>query len=476
MQKLNFDESNENPIQASVCTDAARHHAKLFIDANIKGYSQWFAGKLNNVADALSRDWHHDDNELTSILCLHFPQQMPMHFKISPLPSKISSWLISLLQRLPANKQLQEEHMTTNLALGADGRNIASQLDVETSSWTASPSKSKFSCSEHLPWLSEADNSQTKNGTLVEGTVRGTISIVAQTFRSSGQQNPTNDADNKLSILLSQQFRAFRNDDPKEEQQKALPFSVLDELAKCQVTKTDKGITQLTIGAAFFACRSCKYSKVLRSKEKCTKLLQLQNICFFKNGRQLPLQSNDLELVDSVAITLKMQKNDEKFDTVTHGRTNASVLGPVLQWARLVSRIWTYPGASLDTNVCTVWQNSRMEHITSKTILQHLRAACATIRSACLGFEPHEIGTHSLRSGAAMEMYLGEIPVYTIMLIGRWLSDAFLCYICKQAKQFLQNVTKRMLNFCSFRHIPDIHPWRISIDDPPGHSPPEDLD
>jgi hypothetical protein len=104
-------------------------------------------------------------------------------------------------------------------------------------------------------------------------------------------------------------------------------------------------------------------------------------------------------------------------------------------------------------------------------LVQHLRAACATIRSACLSFEPHKIGTQSLCSGAAMEMYLGEIPVYTNMLIGRWSSDAFLRYIRKQVKQFSRNVTKRMLNFCSFRHIPDIHPRRISIDDPPGIHP-----
>ena len=98
--------------------------------------------------------------------------------------------------------------------------------------------------------------SDKKIGTLVEGTVRGTISNVVQTFQLLGQQNSTKDADNKLSILLSRQFRAFRNDNPKEEQQKALPFSMLNELAIHQVTKTDKGITQLTIGAVFFACRS----------------------------------------------------------------------------------------------------------------------------------------------------------------------------------------------------------------------------
>jgi hypothetical protein len=104
----------------------------------------------------------------------------------------------------------------------------------------------------------------TKNCTepLVEGTVRGTISHVVQAFRESGRQNPSKDADNMLSILLSRQFRAYCNNDPKEVQQKALPFCVLEKLAKRQVSELYKAISQLTIGAAFFACRSCKYLKV----------------------------------------------------------------------------------------------------------------------------------------------------------------------------------------------------------------------
>ena len=48
-----------------------------------------------------------------------------------------------------------------------------------------------------------------------------------------------------------------------------------------------------------------------------------------------------------------------------------------------------------------------------------------------------------------MEMYLGEILIYTIMLIGRWLSNAFLCYIREQVEQLLGNVAKKMLTFWS---------------------------
>ena len=65
------------------------------------------------------------------------------------------------------------------------------------------------------------------------------------------------------------------------------------------------------------------------------------------------------------------------------------------------------------------------------------------------------------------EMYLGEVPIYTIMLMGRWSSDAFVRYICKQVEQFLCDILKRMLNFCSFHHIPDIRLRRILVVNPP---------
>ena len=161
-----------------------------------------------------------------------------------------------------------------------------------------------------------------------------------------------------------------------------------------------------------------------------------------------------------------MQKNDEKHDTIIHGQTDDSVLCHILQWACLVNRIWTCPRASLDTSVCTVWQNDCIEYLTSKNVLQHLQSACATIGSACLSFEPHKLGTHSLPTGAAMDMYLSEVPVYIIMLQGRWSSNAFLCYIWKQIEQFSRNVVKKMLTFWSFHHIPDITPWQVSLEDP----------
>jgi hypothetical protein len=100
-----------------------------------------------------------------------------------------------------------------------------------------------------------------------------------------------------------------------------------------------------------------------------TKLLFLQNIRFFKNGQLLLAPLDNLEFADSIAVTFEMQKNDQKHDTVIHGRTDGPILCPVLQWACLVNRIWTYPDTTEDTSVCTVWRHDRRDQITLHQIM-----------------------------------------------------------------------------------------------------------
>ena len=85
-----------------------------------------------------------------------------------------------------------------------------------------------------------------------------------------------------------------------------------------------------------------------------------------------------------------------------------------------------------------------------------LRDAVFAIGEDVLGFKKEQVGTHSIRSGTAMAMYLGECPVYTIMLIRRWSSDAFLKYIRKQVEQFSHNISCRMIRFQFHKHIPDL--------------------
>ncbi len=109
--------------------------------------------------------------------------------------------------------------------------------------------------------------------------------------------------------------------------------------------------------------------------------------------------------------------------------------------------------------------NGMIEHVTSAQVVNALRDVVGAIGEARLGIAKHEVGIHLLWSGAAMAMYLGECPVYTIMFIGRWSSNAFLRYIRKQVMEFSHNVSKKMLRFRHYRHVPD-YDHRIAANDP----------
>ena len=179
--------------------------------------------------------------------------------------------------------------------------------------------------------------------------------------------------------------------------------------------------------------RSCEYLSVGGQPRK-TKRLRLRNLRFFRNGVEIPHSSNDLAHCDFLSITFEDQKNDMKNDTITMHAASDEILCPVKSWARVVKRITQIKSHSPDTHVNTFSDNGKVFLVTSSDAMTALRSAAKTIGTQKLGFSPTEIGTHSIRSGAAMAMYLDEVPVYTIMLNGRWSSDAFLLYIRKQVE------------------------------------------
>ena len=166
----------------------------------------------------------------------------------------------------------------------------------------------------------------------------------------------------------------------------------------------------------------------------------------------------DLQNADCVSITFEMQKKDEKMDTVTQMASGDDRLCPVRSWAEIVKRIRGYEGTDDDTPVSAVWRNGKLEHVTSKMMIEALQAGVESIGYDRLNLEPGDIGTHSIRSGAAMAMFLDEVPVPRIKMLGRWSSDAFLKYIRKQVEEFSHNISSRMIKHREFRHVPNIPP------------------
>jgi hypothetical protein len=132
-------------------------------------------------------------------------------------------------------------------------------------------------------------------------------------------------------------------------------------------------------------------------------------------------------------------------------------LCPVKIWANIIRRISSYPISNKDTTVNSfLLPNNKLHLFTGAELLKKLRLAATSIGPDILGFTAKQIGLHSARSGSAMAMYLAGVPVYTIMLLGRWSSDAFLRYIRKQVKEFSKGISSRMIQNENFFTIPTI--------------------
>ena len=222
-------------------------------------------------------------------------------------------------------------------------------------------------------------------------------------------------------------------------------------------SELDKAIAQLCTGAIFFCLRSCEYLKVPQQEDRKTKLLRIRNVRFFKCGKNVTHSSPSLSSSDIVSITFEDQKNREKFDTVNLHRSEDEVLCPVKAWASTIKRLWSYPKTSKNTPVNLFLSKNKLYEISSKKIIDTLQKAVTEIGEKSLGFKKEEIGTHSIRSGGAMAMYLAKIQIFSIKMIGRWKSDAFLRYIRKQVQQFTENISDRMVLQEKFSHIPEFN-------------------
>jgi hypothetical protein len=126
-------------------------------------------------------------------------------------------------------------------------------------------------------------------------------------------------------------------------------------------------------------------------------------------------------------------------------------------------------GANDDAPISAIWQYHRIEHITSRQIKNALQGAILAIGEDTLHITADETGTHSICSGVAMAMFLGECPVFLTMMIGCWSSNTFLCYSGKQVKEFDHNNSRKMITHMFTDTYPTSHPQQ-SLTSIPGNA------
>ena len=102
-------------------------------------------------------------------------------------------------------------------------------------------------------------------------------------------------------------------------------------------------------------------------------------------------------------------------------------------------------------------------YVTDKEMFKHLGNTVDNMTG--LGFTGKQVGTHSIRSSLAMALYLARRSIPTIMLLGRWCSDAFLLYVRRQVQEFSTGVSADMVKNEHFFTIPDLD-TSMEINDP----------
>jgi hypothetical protein len=206
-------------------------------------------------------------------------------------------------------------------------------------------------------------------------------------------------------------------------------------------------IADLTISAFFFAVRSCEFSTT--QKPGRTKIVSIQYVLFRETMKQIVphLAPDLLDRAEYVTITFVSQKNRKKMDLQTQRRTGDPVLCLVVRYVFVICRIlWQDPLAPKDTKINTNHVNTKTGTLTNDYVRDLLQSTCKTFGGpTAFGYSSTEIGNKSIRSGAAMSLFLSnDVSTAQIMLLGRWSSDAFLAYIRPQVLEWTSNMSRSM--------------------------------
>ena len=164
LKKSNFKYSDEESKELTKAKlQISRDHARRMMERDCCEYSQHIPGETNDLADALSRDFSIPNDHFTKLAFQFLPTQVPIDFKISPLPQEILSFLFSLLRELPSKTQQLEKHKKGKLGLGLAGMISSKKWNSTTTpSLTLSTNTKQTSSSQPSPNQSEIECTQEK--------------------------------------------------------------------------------------------------------------------------------------------------------------------------------------------------------------------------------------------------------------------------------------------------------------------------
>jgi hypothetical protein len=246
--------------------------------------------------------------------------------------------------------------------------------------------------------------------------------------------------------------------DPPIKKQKAITPAFLKDMhtmVNRDMPMKERHVTNLIIGAYFFAMRVGEFCET-ESRGR-TKLITVGNVVFRdKDSQEIPHTDGGLELrAKFVTICFEDQKNGTKMEKRSHRESGDPHLCPVQAWVAVIRRLQRdFPEEFRAEEsrrdrlpVCSYKsQTGERARVTSDMVVRLMRFTCTMHDGGNrYGFTEGEIGTRSIRSGAAMALAMqGGQSDPKIMMLGRWKSRRFMEYIRPQVLEWAGSMSSDM--------------------------------
>jgi len=293
------------------------------------------------------------------------------------------------------------------------------------------------------------------------GSVQAAIGAVAKTIELAGRPNPLHKpGTTNYHAALAMQTEGYRRADPEPNKQMAVPVRVPNRVFSSTRDTKDpklKAIGELVLIAFYFLLRVGEYT--YHNTQRRTQQFRLRDMKFFANQQLISIDQLEAnaDRINLVSLTIENQKNGRKGDILSQhalrkGDTACCPVKAVV--ARAVDMVRMK--ATDDTLICAFrasvslpWQQIRSSHIVDavKEAVKGLRLTGEA------GFKISKIGSHSLRAGGAMALYLNKKSALEIQRAGRWTSNTFMEYIHCQLDVSSKGLSQAMSNDIPFMNM-----------------------
>jgi hypothetical protein len=218
-----------------------------------------------------------------------------------------------------------------------------------------------------------------------------------------------------------------------------------------------QAIGDMALIAFYYLLRVGEYTHFKPTEHRVTHQLVIADIKLWHNTTAVSHRRTTTDLIrlcTSATLSIRNQKNGMQNASI-HQEATQCTLCPIRAIIRRIKSI-THHTSEMQSCISTYFPTNDPNFprlLTANDITSAVRRAVTTLGLARNGLTTQLVGSHSLRAGGAMAMYLNGVAHNTIKKMGRWKSDTFLMYIHEQISALSANVSTTMSKPIVFHNI-----------------------